>query len=140
MLHGSPHRREVEILRGRAYDFLEGAREALMRGRCDLSCFLSEQAAQLYLKSTLLELVGDYPRVHHIRALLSEVLREKPSKELEAFIRDNRARLSSLEDAYAMARYTTKMYAREDAEDMIKLAEEVISVVKKVLSLPSEAQ
>ncbi|MEZ0346381.1 MAG: HEPN domain-containing protein [Infirmifilum sp.] len=34
---------------------------------------IAEQAAQLYLKSTLLELVGDFPRTHSIIFLLGNL-------------------------------------------------------------------
>ena len=134
-LSGSPHRREAEVLRKRAGEFLEEAHEALKREHYDLVCFFSEQAVQLYLKSVLLERVGDYPRIHHARALLLEVSKEASSKELEEFLRDNRARLSNLEDAYLMARYTTKAYTVEDAEDMVRLAGEVISMVEKAMGV-----
>lgn len=107
------------------------AREALVRDRYDLSCFFSEQAVQLYTKSVLLERVGDYPRLHHLRALLSELAKDMSSKELEEFLRENRVGLSNLEDAYLVSRYTTKIYLKEDAEDMVKLAEIAISTVKK---------
>jgi len=131
----SPHRQEVETLRRRAYDFLNEAHEALARERYDLSCFFSEQAVQLYVKSVLLERVGDYPRLHHLRALLSELAKGASFKELEEFIRDNRVSLSNLEDAYLIARYTTKTYLKEDAEDMIRLAETAISTVKRTFGV-----
>jgi len=131
----SPHRREVEALRRSAREFLEEARGAFRRRHYDLSCLFSEQAVQLHLKSILLERIGDYPRTHHVRALLSEVLKEAYLEELEDFLHDNRARLSSLEDAYLMARYTTKAYTKEDAEDMVKLAEEAISTIEKTLGV-----
>jgi len=129
----SIHRREVEVLRRRSLEFLEEARIALRRGSFDIACFLAEQALQLYLKSILLELVGDYPRTHSVRRLLGEVNRLLNSSELEEFIRVNRIRLSVLEDAYLMARYFVKEYSREDAEDMIKLVKETINIIDKVI-------
>ena len=129
----SIHRREVEVLRRRSLEFLEEARIALRRGSFDIACFLAEQALQLYLKSILLELVGDYPRTHSVRRLLGEVNRLLNSSELEEFIRVNRIRLSVLEDAYLMAKYFVKEYSREDAEDMIKLVKETINIIDKVI-------
>ena len=134
-MRASPHRQEVETLRRRAHDFLNEAHEALARERYDLSCFFSEQAVQLYVKSVLLERLGDYPRLHHLRALLSESAKGASSKELEEFIRDNRVGLSNLEDAYLIARYTTKTYLKEDAEDMARLAETAISAVKRAFGV-----
>jgi len=129
----SIHRSEAEILRKRALEFLEEAQIALGRGSYDLACFLSEQALQLYLKYVLLMIVGDYPRTHSIRKLLGEIARILSSKELEGFIKANRARLIALEDAYIMARYFTSEYGREDAEDMVKLVKETMNLVNKLV-------
>lgn len=128
----SPHRDEAEALRRRAGDFLELAREALRMENYDISCFLSEQAAQLHLKSVLLEEVGDYPRTHSIRTLLSEISRSFGGEEIKGFTRKNRARLIALEDAYIIARYAPTTYTREDAEDMINLADETIRLTSRV--------
>lgn len=127
---GSPRREEAELLRRRALDFLEQARLALSRGSYDVACFLAEQALQLYLKHVLLEVAGDYPRTHSVRALLGEVARALGSRGLEEFVRANRARLSALEDAYLMARYFVKHYEKEDAEDMLRLVEEALEAVE----------
>jgi len=128
---GSPHREEVETLRKRAGDFLALAREALGMGSIDVSCFLSEQAAQLHVKSVLLEEVGDYPRTHSIRNLLAEVSRSFGEEEIGAFLHRNRVRLIALEDAYIIARYTPARYTREDAEDLLSIAEETIEVTSR---------
>ena len=130
----SIHRQEAMVLRRRALEFLEQARIALERGSYDLACFLSEQALQLYLKSVLLMLVGDYPRTHSIRRLLSELSKVLNSKELEEYIRMNRAGLIALEDAYLMARYFISEYSREDAEEMLKLATKTMDLVNKLVS------
>jgi HEPN domain-containing protein len=128
----SSHHSGVEALRRRAQSFLAEARAALNSGRYDIACFLAEQAAQLHLKATLLQAVGDYPRTHHIRTLLGELLKSRPSERLERFARSNRAGLSSLEDAYIMARYSTKEFYREDAEEGVKLAEELVTLLEEV--------
>jgi len=127
----SSHRDEVEALRRRAGDFLELAREALRIENYDISCFLSEQAAQLHLKSVLLEEVGDYPRTHSKRTLLTEVSKSFGGERIREFTSKNRARLIALEDAYVIARYTPTTYTEEDAEDMIKLTGETITLTEK---------
>ncbi len=129
----SIHRFEVEVLERRSREFLEEARIALERGSYDVACFLAEQSLQLFLKFVLLKIIGDYPRTHSIRRLLGELRKITGSKYLDEFIRANRARLSALEDAYLMARYFIKEYTLEDAEDMIKVVEETIDTVNRVL-------
>lgn len=133
----SSHRNEYEILLRRAHEFLEESVDALSKGRYDIACFLAEQAVQLYLKSKLLMLIGDYPRTHYIRALLGELINgiedEEARKKLMEYIKANRAKISELEDAYIMSRYTGKTYSKEDAEELIMLAKEIIKIVEEVI-------
>ena len=124
---------EVQTLRRRAQEFLSQAKSALEQGYYDLSSLFSEQAAQLYLKSVLLQQIGDYPRINDLNMLLSEILKSAPSKALDAFMRENRIRISALEDTYIMARYTTKGYTSEDAEEFVKLADEIIGKVQELI-------
>ncbi len=132
MIKLSLHREEVEILRRRYREFLIASRMALENELYDLACFLAEQALQLYMKSLLLELVGEYPRTHSIRRLLGELNRILSSEKINEFTWSNRARISMLEDAYYMARYHVKEYTREDAEDMVKLVEEAVRLIEDV--------
>jgi len=93
---------EVEILRGRAKTFLKYAKEALERGDFDFACFSSEQATQLFVKSMILELVGEVPRLHRVRELLYLLSRSVPKAEkpITKFIEENREGLRALDDAY----------------------------------------
>jgi len=130
------HVNEYEVLVKRAKDFLLSSEYALDRGIFDLACFFAEQCVQLYIKAKLLKLIGDYPRTHHVRQLLSrllEVVSEDCREKLLGFIRANRAGLSELEDAYVMSRYSTKTYTEEDARDMIGLAREVLKVIDEIV-------
>ena len=127
------HKSEAEVLKRRALDFLKQARRALEEDAYDVSCFLAEQSLQLYFKSVLLKIAGDYPRTHSIRRLIGEVSRILSSEDLKRFVSTNRIRLSLLEDAYLMARYFVKEYDKEDARDMIKLVEEVMNIINKIL-------
>lgn len=122
---------EVELLKRRASSFLELARYSLGRDMYDMAAFNAEQAAQLYLKATLLELVGDFPRTHSILYLLGELKRISEAR-VEDFIRRNKRRLHVLEDAYITSRYYYKFFDREDAEDLVSVAEEVIRLCEEL--------
>ena len=89
---------------------------------------MAEQAVQLYLKSVILELSGEIPRTHSIRQLIS-ILSELNDKTLEF----DRKSLIFLEDAYIKARYLGSFYEKEDAEESLKIAKEVISAVSRVM-------
>ncbi|MEM1830701.1 MAG: HEPN domain-containing protein [Candidatus Nezhaarchaeales archaeon] len=125
---------EVEILRGRAKTFLKYAKEALERGDFDFACFSSEQAAQLFVKSVILELVGEVPRLHRVRELLYLLSRSVPEveKPITKFIEENREGLRALDDAYIASRYMPYTYTREDAETLVRLAENLIELLSRV--------
>ena len=120
------HKDVVKLLKKRAKGFLEGARERLNAGDYDVSCFMAEQSAQLYLKALILELSGEVPRTHSIRQLLS-ILSTLLKKKIEF----DRKSLIFLESAYNNARYLTLTYDREDAELAISTAEEVIKLADR---------
>ena len=128
---------QYRTLLRRAYEFLEEAKEALMRSRFDLACFFAEQAAQLYLKAILLKVIGDYPKTHYVRILLSKLVEvivdEEKKLKIIDFTKRNRAKLSELEDVYIMARYSTKSYGEDDAKELIELVENLIQLVKEVI-------
>ena len=129
---------EVELMKKRALAFLEVAKYSLNRGDYDVAAFNAEQAAQLYLKSTLLELIGDFPRTHSIIFLLRE-LRRINEREVDEFIQENKRGLHNLEDAYLTSRYFYKIFDKEDGEYLISLAGKVISFCEKLRSSMGES-
>ena len=121
------HRYEVELLKKRSRGFLNGAKERLKAEEYDVACFMAEQAVQLHLKAVILDLSGEIPRTHSIRKLLSIL-----SSLLEKRLEFDRKSLIFLESMYINARYLNVEYEREDAEEAIKIAEEVIELVDRV--------
>jgi len=130
---------EVELMKKRAIAFLEVAKYSLKQGNYDIAAFNAEQAAQLYLKSTLLELVGDFPRTNSIIFLLKELERVN-EKDVSEFIRENKRGLHNLEDAYLTSRYFYKMFDKEDGEYLVSLSEEVIGFCEKLRCSVGESQ
>lgn len=131
---------EVLILRERALDFLKTAKEKVNEGTYDLACFLSEQAAQLYLKSIILELFGEVPRTHSIRDLLHIIFEEIKNKKIKEFTSKRRQALISLEDTYLMARYFARRYNKEEAKELIEVTEEVIKIAKNAINRKKESR
>ena len=132
---------EFQILIKRAKDFLVEAEEAIQNNRFDLSSFFAEQAVQLYLKAVLLKIVGDYPKTHYIRVLLSRLSQVLPDDKrilLEDFMKRNRAKISELEDTYITARYIPKIFGKDDAIDLVNLAKELINLVSKLCEIENE--
>jgi len=120
------HIREVMILRRRAKGFLARALDSLNSGDYDLAAFLSEQAVQLYMKSILLEKIGDYPRIHSISTLLSLLKQVSGIQDLVKLLEGRRAELGLMEDAYIASRYLVREYSEEEAKILVSLAKEVL--------------
>lgn len=76
------------------------ARRHLEEGRYRLTCFETQQVAELYLKALLVMLTGTYPFTHDLVELI-EALRDlglRPPEELYTYA-------DALTPHYAMARY-----------------------------------
>ncbi|MGC8848924.1 MAG: HEPN domain-containing protein [Candidatus Bathyarchaeia archaeon] len=102
----------------------------LNRGFYDLAVFNSEQASKLYLKATLLELVGDYPKTHSIITLLREL--KRIDEGVEGFIAENREGLHFPEDSYLTSRYLIKEFDGEDGGYLASPAGKVVSLCDRL--------
>jgi len=122
------HKDEVELFLKRAKNFLDGAKERFQKEDWDLTCFMAEQSVQLITKATILEKGGELPKTHSIRKLFA-ILHQLT--EHKAFKYDRKA-LLFLESAYLSSRYFSFTYEKEDAEEAIKIAEEIKRIVENV--------
>ncbi|MGC8849607.1 MAG: HEPN domain-containing protein [Candidatus Bathyarchaeia archaeon] len=67
---------------------LNSAKNSLLNRDYDIAAFMAEQALQLYIRSLILELTGEVPRVHAVRQLMRipRDLSDKP-REIDDFVR-----------------------------------------------------
>ena len=122
------HKDEVEIFLKRGNNFLEGAKERFQKDDWDLTCFMAEQSVQLISKAIILEKGGEFPKTHSIRKLFALLYQ---LTEREEFKYDRKA-LLFLESAYLNSRYFSFIYEKEDAEEAIKIAEEIVKIIENV--------
>jgi len=129
----------VEALKRRANDFIELAVEMMGRGKHDIAAFLTEQSCQPRVKASLLRLFGDAPPTHGLRHLLGllargleEAGRGDLSRRIADFVREHRAELSDMEEAYIGARYRDLEYTRAQVEEMIKAGRELHKLLEEV--------
>jgi len=120
------HMDEVAILRRRTKAFLNRALDSLEAKDYDVASFLSEQAVQLYLKSLLLEELGDYPRTHSISTLLTILGKVEKYKNVAKILEIKKREIRLMEDAYISLRYLVREFDEEEAQTLIKLAKEII--------------
>jgi len=116
---------EVAILR-RTKAFLNRALDSLEAKDYDVASFLSEQAVQLYLKSLLLEELGDYPRTHSISTLLTILGKVEKYKNVAKILEIKKREIRLMEDAYISSWYLVRKFEEEEAQTLIKLAKEII--------------
>lgn len=113
---------EVELLKDRAEAFLDNAAYNYQNARYDLAAFNLEQAVQLYIKTKLLELIGEFPRTHNLVILLKELSSVYKEREVAAFIKAEMLRLTKLTDVYITARYYTREFFEEEVKDLCDFA------------------
>lgn len=114
---------------------LEEASDTLERGRYNWACFAAHQAAEKALKAAYLALRRKrFPKTHDLLDLYSEIssLLEIPGKE----------KLGLLSSFYEVSRYPnagvrrpSKSISREVAEEMVKLARNIVRIVGERLGL-----
>jgi len=116
---------EVGKFKEKADAFLDTAIYNFERGRYDLAAFNIEQAVQLYIKTKLLELLGEFPRTHSLVTLLRELSRVFKEEEVERFRKENIGMLTKLSDVYITSRYYTREFYEEEVKELIEFAYKV---------------
>ncbi|MEM2998493.1 MAG: HEPN domain-containing protein [Thermoproteota archaeon] len=129
----------VNVIKERAGAFLELARDLLGKGRLDIASFNVHQACQLRVKAALLRLTGETPRVHGLRELLGMLAKRleelnylEESESVVGLVREYRDRLFDVESAYTESRYGLTAPTREGLRGMIRVAEELFSLLDRV--------
>ena len=116
---------EVGKFKEKADAFLDTAIYNFEKGRYDLAAFNIEQAVQLYIKTKLLELLGEFPRTHSLVTLLRELSRVFKEEEVERFRKENIGMLTKLSDVYITSRYYTREFYKDEVKELIEFAYKV---------------
>lgn len=114
--------------------FFENALFLYEKEYYDLSAFNLEQALQLLLKYTLLQKLGDYPKIHNLFELLEALKEAVPEKEKEILlmVEKNKEIINALELAYLESRYFPVRFFKEQIEKMINFFEETRDFLQKL--------
>jgi len=121
---------EVEVFLSKARGFEKIAKQCFDDGIYDLSIFCLEQSAQLYLKTKLYELVGEFPRTHDLIKLLEILSSFYRNEEVKNFIGKNLDLLAKLIDAYITSRYYTRRFYREEVESAFRILKELKDLLR----------
>ena len=121
-------REEIKLLKERAIQSFEIAKEACKRGFYGWAMFHLEQFFQLMIKYFLAKEIGYFPKTHSLEELFIEA--GKINRDFLKILESNRDKIKILEEAYLGGRYLPFKYSKEDVEDKIKLAERFLRVVE----------
>ncbi len=116
-----------DFLKENADAFLKNAQHLLEEKEYKLSAFNIEQAIQLYLKYLLAKRIGDFPKTHSLKKLLTEAGSLYPS--LYKIYEDNMFVIADIEYAYIASRYFPSEYSEKEVKVMLEVAKTVRDLV-----------
>jgi len=116
---------KIKTFEERADAFLDTAWYNFQNKRYDLAAFNIEQAVQLYVKTKLLELTGEFPRTHNLVVLLKELSSVFKEKEVEEFIKNEMESLTKMADIYITSRYYDREFYKEEVENLFNFAKKI---------------
>lgn len=119
-----------------ALDDYQAALDLYKHGRFSKVCYLSHQAAEKAVKALSIKKLHKYPTIHSVAEILRRLSKKLniPEKLIEAG--------RKLDKHYILSRYPNawpygapcQHYTKEDAEEALKNAREVIEYVKREIS------
>ena len=121
---------QIKLLKKRAEKFYFYGTQALKNGDFEISAFNFEQSAQLYLKYTLSLLIGDFPKTHELRRLMSEVIKITQNKELSKLLDQEQNIIADLEVAYLTSRYLPASFYKKQVENMKNFVDKLKEILK----------
>ncbi|RLI97064.1 MAG: DNA-binding protein [Candidatus Aenigmatarchaeota archaeon] len=126
-------KKEIELLKRRALNFLRIAKELFKKEIFDISAFNLKQFCQLYLKYKLLIKIGEFPKTHSVRDLLL-LLGKVSSKEnrVKKFLSKNVSLIKNLENAYITSRYIPIEFEKDEVKGLLKFAKDFKNFVDKL--------
>lgn len=116
---------EIKEFKEKADAFLDTALYNFHKERYDLAAFNIEQATQLYVKTKLLEVTGEFPRTHNLAILLKELSNVFRENEVKEFIKTEMESLTKMADVYVTSRYYTREFYREEIENLFRAANKI---------------
>ncbi|ACP54789.1 HEPN domain-containing protein [Saccharolobus islandicus] len=120
------------VLCKRSLEYLKASEDSLNKGLYDVSGVLAQMSAELSIKATILFLGYSFPETHEIRKLLSILSSLTLRDEIQNFVKSRRGELILLENARTRGQYLSYGLDGEDAEVCLKIAKEIINLMKKI--------
>ncbi|BCU69874.1 hypothetical protein KN1_11710 [Stygiolobus caldivivus] len=113
----------MSFLLNNAKTFLHDAKRDFEEGIWNLSVFHSEQALQLCIKYKLYTHLGDFPKTHNLKELITDLKKFEPVEVDELM-------LDFLTQSYISSRYLPYTFSKESAEKALKFVEDLMRWLK----------
>jgi len=127
----------VNFLKNKAKIFFENGKEQIKKKRYFLVAFNFEQASQLFLKYYLFLKLKDFPKIHEIDQLLTEIGKTYEKQvEVKQFLKENASVIGDLNQAYITSRYLPVDFSFYQVTEMQKFVERLISFLKRICQKP----
>jgi HEPN domain-containing protein len=128
---GPMAKNQAAFLKDRAEKFLANGKELLEKGIFDLAAFSFEQYCQLILKYYLFRTLGDFPKTHFLKELLTALAKASRKKtKIQNFQKENINVISNLENAYLTSRYLPAIFDKDEVENMLIFCQNLDDLLK----------
>lgn len=122
---------DVDNLIRKSKKFLATARYHYNNEDYDLAAFSLEQSLQLFIKAKLLEYGINYPHTHSLFKLLSILADITDNDRIVELSKTYSLEIAHLEDAYILARYSSREYKKDEVSRLFNAVEEVIKAIEQ---------
>ena len=99
----------IDKLKEKSKRLYENAKLLERKKDYTFAIFMLEQSLQLFLKAKLMEVYGNFPKIHDIRELLKILSKKNPN--LKKYV--NKIEIDILNEVYIGARYSINEYSYE---------------------------
>jgi HEPN domain-containing protein len=120
-------RKIVDKLKEKSERLYENAKSLEQKKDYTFALFMLEQSLQLFLKAKLMELYGNFPKIHDIRELLEILSKKNPT--LKKYV--NKIEIDILNEVYIGARYSVNEYSHESFKACEKFVKEIRKILEK---------
>ena len=114
----------------KARGFLDSARYNYSKERFDLVAFCIEQSIQLFVKTKVLESIGEFPRTRDVIFLLGELHATFKTTTIKNFIKENITILTKLNDAFITSHCYTREFRKDEIDQMLSFAKKLIRLLE----------
>jgi len=117
----------IDKLKEKSKRLYENAKLLEQKKDYTFAIFMLEHSLQLFLKAKLMEVYGNFPKIHDIRELLKILSKKNPN--LKKYV--NKIEIDILNEIYIGARYSIHEYSYESFKACEKFVKKIQEILEK---------